>query len=224
MARRGLVWCLLITVGLAIAALAGTILSGNVPLLGLDLKGGVEVVLQPQGRVNSGTISQSVAIIDRRVNGLGVSNASVTQQGNDVVIELPGLKNSQSALKVLGQTAVLYFRPVDCTIPSYTKPSSTSAATAPTGAPSSSDCSSSDASSLVSTSVNQDSPTNSVLLPYYDHTVRYILGPADMKGNVVKNAIVVTSQAGAGYEVQVTFTTKGVVKFDTIASQRYPSY
>lgn len=134
--RRGLVWSLLITIVVAAGALGATIGLGHTPLLGLDLKGGVSVVLQPQGTVNDGTLQEAVSIIDRRVNGLGVSNSSVARQGKDVVINLPGIKDSQGALAELGKTAVLYFRPVDCEIAPYAAPATaTPSTTAPSTTP-----------------------------------------------------------------------------------------
>jgi len=127
--RRGLVWSLLIIVGVAAACLGVTIGLGRAPLLGLDLKGGVSLVLKPTGTANASQLQEAVNIIDRRVNGLGVSNSDVARQGSEVVINLPGIKNSQQALDELGQTAVLYFRPVKCEIPPYAAPK---AATTPT--------------------------------------------------------------------------------------------
>ena len=130
--RRGLVWSLLFIVVVAAGALGATIGLGHTPLLGLDLKGGVSVVLRPEGTVNSATLQEAVSIIDRRVNGLGVSNSDVARQGQDVVINLPGIKNSQQALSELGKTAVLYFRPVDCVIAPYSPaPSATPTTTVP---------------------------------------------------------------------------------------------
>jgi preprotein translocase subunit SecD len=288
--RRGLVWSLVGIVLIAVLSLGATILAGHSPLLGLDLKGGVSVVLRPQGTVNTATLQEAVSIIDRRVNGLGVSNSAVARQGNDIVIDLPGIKNSQQALKVLGETATLYFRPVLCEIPmntpsptststtpkssttvNPTKTSSTKAlgpaaalinltsfeapasgssgsATSPStpasttparsatpGAPTTqaivppnapvtaADCSAANAAQLPSTPVQDDTANATVILPYYDNSVRYILGPADMKGNVVANATVVAQTTG-GFEVQVTFTNKGASEFDDIAAKRYPYY
>ena len=131
MRRRGLIASLLGIILLAVVALSATLLAGRSPLLGLDLEGGVSVVLQPHVKVSAATLQQAVDIIDRRVNGIGVANSTVQRQGNDVVIELPGVKNSQTALRTIGTTAELFFRPVDCTIPPYTKPASTSITTAP---------------------------------------------------------------------------------------------
>ena len=124
--RRGLVWSLVLIIGAAIVSLGVTVAVGATPLLGLDLRGGLSVVLRPQGHVTSGALTQSVSIIDRRVNGLGVSNSSVTRQGNDIVISLPGVKNSAQAFSQLGQTAQAFFRPVLCEIAPYAGGSSSS--------------------------------------------------------------------------------------------------
>jgi preprotein translocase subunit SecD len=285
--RRGLIWCLVAVVGIVVVAFGGTIAAGHSPLLGLDLKGGVSVVLQPQGTANSSELDEAVSIIERRVNGLGVANSNVARQGGDVVINLPGIKDAQGALKVLGETATLYFRPVYCLIPAFaaapattpttapsvnhhraTTPSTAKAlgppatpirltsdvvasdvvaagsspTTVPTPAttivpaqqgtpvpvgsnfvPSANDCSASNAAQLPTTPVARDTKNATVILPYYDNTVRYILGPADMTGSGVSHAAVVLTSAGQ-YQVNLTFTNAGSVQFDKIASQRYPYY
>src|ERR1700719_3866928 len=85
---------------------------GSSPRLGLDLQGGASVVLSPTGTYSSGSLGQAQNIINARVNGLGVAGATVQRQGNNIVVELPGVKNASSALAVIGQTAQLQFRPV----------------------------------------------------------------------------------------------------------------
>jgi preprotein translocase subunit SecD len=132
--RRGLVWSLVGIISLAVIALGATIAAGHTPLLGLDLRGGISVVLKPDTQASGGQLQQAVNIIDRRVNGLGVANSNVTRQGQDIVISLPGIKNAQGALAVLGQTATAYFRPVYCNIPAYAAPATTPRTTQPTTA------------------------------------------------------------------------------------------
>jgi preprotein translocase subunit SecD len=116
----------------AVFGVGATVLAGKSPLLGLDLKGGVSVVEQPQGKVTPSILQEAVQVIDRRVDGIGVSNSNVTRQGNDIVIELPGAKNDTQVLKVVGQTAQLFFRPVDCIIAPYIAPTTTTTATTTT--------------------------------------------------------------------------------------------
>ncbi|HVB65991.1 MAG TPA: protein translocase subunit SecD, partial [Nitrolancea sp.] len=79
---------------------------------GLDLQGGLQVVLQakpPKGQaVTSSTLEGTLTTIKRRVNGLGVSEPLVQTRGsNQIVIELPGVNNPENAVKVLQQTALL---------------------------------------------------------------------------------------------------------------------
>lgn len=80
--------------------------------LGLDLKGGVYAVLQarpaPGQKVDSDVLSGLRDTIERRVNGLGVSEPIIQTQGSDkIVVELPGVQDPAAAVQVLKQTALL---------------------------------------------------------------------------------------------------------------------
>ena len=90
------------------------------PHLGLDLEGGLSVVYQPVRKVDTATLQNVANIMSQRVNALGVSQPNITTQGNDVVVQLPGVKNASEILKTIGTTAELYFRPVLCNAPPYT--------------------------------------------------------------------------------------------------------
>ncbi len=133
MRTRPLIWSLGLIIAVAVLGVSAAIATGTTPLLGLDLKGGVSVVEKPQGHVTAADLQESQQIISNRVNGLGVSNSNVTIQGNNIVIELPGAKNDTEVLKVVGQTAQLFFRPVDCIIAPYVASSSSTTTTAPNG-------------------------------------------------------------------------------------------
>jgi preprotein translocase subunit SecD len=134
--RRSLVISLVGIVVLAIVALGATLVQGNSPKLGLDLEGGASVVLAPKAGsvVKSGTLNQAERIISNRVNGLGVAEPNIYRQGNNIVVELPGVKNQDAALKIVGQTAQLEFREVQGVNPmsgTY-DPNAGAAPTAPT--------------------------------------------------------------------------------------------
>ena len=92
------------------------------PKLGLDLAGGSEVVYKPAHPISSGEMDTTVNIIRNRVDGAGVSGATVDSQGGNVVVQFPGVKNPQALIKLIGTTAQLYFRPVLCGAPAYTPP------------------------------------------------------------------------------------------------------
>ncbi|MBE0529084.1 MAG: protein translocase subunit SecD, partial [Thermoleophilia bacterium] len=82
--------------------------------LGLDLQGGLEVVYTAKtsdGKAPSQKqLDQTVAILDRGVNGLGVTESQIQKQGSDqIAIALPGIKDPEKALSVIGKTAQLEF-------------------------------------------------------------------------------------------------------------------
>ena len=82
-----------------------------IPKLGIDLQGGTRVTLVPQGeRPTSEQLAQARTILENRVNGMGVSGASVVTDGDTLVITVPGDDTSQA--RALGQTSQLLFRPV----------------------------------------------------------------------------------------------------------------
>ncbi|MFL0759305.1 MAG: protein translocase subunit SecD [Prochlorococcus sp.] len=101
---------------LALAIAAGSVCA-NFPLeLGLDLRGGSQLTLevQPAGeitRVKSEQLEAVKAVLDRRVNGLGVAESTLQTLGDDqLVLQLPGEQDPSRAAKVLGETALLEFR------------------------------------------------------------------------------------------------------------------
>ncbi|MDO5511810.1 protein translocase subunit SecD [Corynebacterium sp.] len=81
------------------------------PRLGIDLQGGTRVTLVPQGQEpTQDQLSQARTILENRVNGMGVSGASVVTDGNTLVITVPGEDTSEA--RAVGQTSQLLFRPV----------------------------------------------------------------------------------------------------------------
>jgi preprotein translocase subunit SecD len=109
--RRGIAPLVAIVLA-AVGALAATLASGSSPQLGVDLQGGVSVVLQAEGSPSDGAIDQAIEIIRTRVDALGVAEPDIQSQGDAVVAQLPGVKNQRRALEIIGQTAELRFRPV----------------------------------------------------------------------------------------------------------------
>jgi preprotein translocase subunit SecD len=63
-------------------------------------------------------VDQSVEIIGRRVNAMGLVEPSIQRQGNDrILVQVPGLGNPEDLIKVIGTTAKLTFRLVDTSMP-----------------------------------------------------------------------------------------------------------
>jgi preprotein translocase subunit SecD len=84
--------------------------------LGLDLQGGSRLLLQlyptaevPQ--INTQVQAQTREVIDRRINGLGVTEPSISNVGTDrILVELPNVKNPDEAERVLKEVAVLEYK------------------------------------------------------------------------------------------------------------------
>lgn len=82
--------------------------------LGLDLKGGVQVRLEATENATSEDMAKAVAIIDNRVNALGVTEPEIRREGdNRILIELPGVEDPEEAVNLIGKTALLEFIRVD---------------------------------------------------------------------------------------------------------------
>ncbi|OFW57174.1 MAG: protein-export membrane protein SecD [Actinobacteria bacterium RBG_16_64_13] len=81
--------------------------------LGLDLQGGLAVILQAPEGTSTNDIDRAVTIIQNRVNKLGVAEPEIQTQGQDKIsVQLPGIDNPEEALKIIGKTAVLEFHEV----------------------------------------------------------------------------------------------------------------
>lgn len=82
--------------------------------LGLDLVGGVQALLEadlpPETEVDPESMRTARAIVENRVNGLGVTEAVVQQAGDRrIVVELPGEQDPERAIRTIKQTALLEF-------------------------------------------------------------------------------------------------------------------
>jgi preprotein translocase subunit SecD len=99
---------------LLIAAI--TLLFNKPMRLGLDLQGGSQLTIQVKPTADHPVITQLdleavQKVIENRINGLGVSEASIqSAQGNKVLVQLPGVSDPQQAERVLGGVAQLEFR------------------------------------------------------------------------------------------------------------------
>ncbi len=88
--------------------------------LGLDLKGGMHLILEVEMDKLSADVKEQDAIdrakeiIRNRVDQLGVSEPQITQQGDHwIVVQLPGIDNPKQAIDLIGKTALLEFKLVN---------------------------------------------------------------------------------------------------------------
>jgi preprotein translocase subunit SecD len=106
---------------IAVVALTGGMFASGqtTPRLGIDLAGGTSITLRAvaepgqESAINKTNMNTAVDIMNRRVNGLGVSEAEVQTQGDkNIIVNIPKGTNSKEARQQVGTTAKLYFRPV----------------------------------------------------------------------------------------------------------------
>ncbi|MEU2542666.1 protein translocase subunit SecD [Streptomyces iakyrus] len=172
---------------LALAVLALSLyVAATVPVrLGLDLRGGTQIVLEtrstPTADADSAATDRTLEVLRGRVDALGVAEPTLVRSGDHrIIVELPGVQDPEKAAEVLGRTAQLTFHPV-------------------LGAPQDSD----------DTSRPLPKRPGQRVLPDESGTPLR-LGPASLTGEDVKEAAArFDQQGGAGWHVTVGFEGAG---------------
>src|SRR5665213_1189985 len=236
--RRSLIVSLVLTIAIAFGSLAATLSLGWGPKLGLDLAGGLSVVYKPTTHATTADMQEVVTILTNRVDGLGVSGATVNLQGKNVVVSVPGVNNARAVLAAVGQTAQLLFRPVLCLASVDAKPKPLGSATLPacgaqyaaTAANLNVNVSTGSSTNLApdpaftniaSTTPKNDKKNDYVILPLLGSSgTRYVLGPSQLTGHAVKKAIAQQSPTGA-WVVNYTLTSKGSPAWDIVAQKNF---
>ncbi|NKQ52784.1 protein translocase subunit SecD [Amycolatopsis sp. K13G38] len=209
------------------------------PKLGIDLQGGTRVTLTartPDGSAPSkDSLNQARQIIERRVNGIGVSGTEVILDGNNIVITVPGAQGDQA--KKLGQTAKLGIRKVldaqQATAPPAAPPPGTAAEQSaqaiqqakatrqdPALVTGSGDglapaATAQQALSAFTCSTQDplqgnDDPNLPLLACSQDGAQKYLLGPVFLQGTEIDNAVSSPpAQGKAGWTVDLTFKSGG---------------
>ena len=240
--RRSMIVSLILTIAIAFGSLVATLSLGWGPKLGLDLAGGLSVVYTPATHASNADMQEVVTILGNRVNGLGVSGATVNLQGKNVVVSVPGATDARHVLAIVGETAQLLFRPVLCQVAEPTKKAKTYSGSVPACAstylwseanlavtPNNSPAGFSSNSMAVdpnysvvkTTKPTNDIPTNNVILPLLGSSgVRYLLGPSELTGQAIGKAVAQQSQVGA-WVVNYTLTKTGSPEWDTVAQKNF---
>ena len=117
-ADRRNVWLLILTTLLIVVSVVLFTPPNEKINQGLDIQGGLSVVLTAKSTdgqpVTPEDMEKSRAIIESRVNALGASEATVQEQGNDqILVQIPGLADTEEALATIGRTGSLEFARLD---------------------------------------------------------------------------------------------------------------
>jgi preprotein translocase subunit SecD len=215
-----------------VAGAASAVISDATKInLGLDLRGGTSVTLQPRisegttGRVTSESIDEAVSIIRQRVNSLGVAESEVAAQGTgnnrQIVISVPG-ETGRRIVELVGNTAELRFRQV--LAESASGATTGAGAATPVAGVSAElnakyanlDCSKPEARQ----GQGGDLPEETIVTCARSSATKYILGPAEVIGREVSKASAgLDTQAGNAWTVLLTFNGEGTKKFGAITSR-----
>jgi len=218
---------LAILTGAFVLLIAAVFIQGATAVrLGLDLRGGTSVTLQPRlgagesGKVTSEAIDQAVSIIRQRVNSLGVAESEVTSQGSgtnrQIVISVPG-DSGRRVVELVGQTAELRFRQVLAEGAGTATAAGTTAATPPAGV--SAELNSKYAALDCSLAANRqgtgsDIATETIIACSRDGASKYILAGAEVLGRQVSKATAaVDTTTGGNWFVSLTFNGEGTKAF-----------
>ena len=199
--------------------------------LGLDLRGGTSVTLQPriapgdEGKITSDSIDQAVSIIRQRVNSLGVAESEVSAQGSgtnrQIVISVPG-DTGRRVVELVGQTAELRFRQVLASGSGI--PTTADAAATPAFGVSAEinaqfaalDCTKPE--NLQGTGT--DLPTDVIVVCDRAGGTKYILAPAEVLGRQISKASAgLDTQAGSAWYVSLTFNNEGTSAFGALTAR-----
>lgn len=111
--RSDIIWSVVII--LIVAGAVWIVTSSRFPVrLGLDLQGGLQVLLEADvpadQEVTPDAMDTARQIVDRRVNAIGVTEPLVQVEGNRrILVELPGIEDTQEAISLIQETALLEF-------------------------------------------------------------------------------------------------------------------
>jgi preprotein translocase subunit SecD len=110
--KRRLWFSLIATVVAVIAALAGNIATNNEPILGLDLQGGLSVILAPEEGATGDDLLVVRDLVRSSLERSGVAEPDVRVQGSNIVVDLPGVKDKEEALRSVSVSGIVELRAV----------------------------------------------------------------------------------------------------------------
>jgi preprotein translocase subunit SecD len=119
MIRRRLWISLVGIVIVSIALLAVNLISDNKPVLGLDLQGGISVVLSAEESATAEDLDGIRDLIRDELEGRGIAEPDVRVEGENVIVDLPGVRDQRDALEAVDVTGIVQLRPLmsPCTPP-----------------------------------------------------------------------------------------------------------
>ena len=112
MSSRRLWIGLLAFVAIVATLLIANVATGNRPILGLDLQGGVSVILQSTDEASADDLLVVQDLIRDELETLGIAEPDVRVEGTNIVVDLPGVKDQAQALDAVDVAGIVTLRPV----------------------------------------------------------------------------------------------------------------
>ncbi len=112
MTSRRLRWGLILFVVVVAGLLGLNLGTGNQPILGLDLQGGVSVILQSTDEASADDLLVVQELIRDELETLGIAEPDVRVEGTNIVVDLPGVKDQAQALEAVDVAGIVSLRPV----------------------------------------------------------------------------------------------------------------
>ena len=227
--RRYAFWIAFVVL-LAAASVVGITVLNMRPKLGLDLKGGLSVVLAAEGRADPDVLDKTVEIIRERVDSLGAQEPDISRAGDEnIIVQLPDIRDPDRALEIIGKTAQLRFREVLDQVPvAPLRDEAEQAARAERLQEGTDDFERfviEHIQEQTGVTLSTDDPVDQeVVFPSADGTTWYRLGPAEVQGGQVGDAFATFAQVGGGgWIVQLQLTGEGAQAFGRVTSRLSPT-
>lgn len=182
----------------AFGGLGAVIATDTSPRLGLDLEGGLSVILTAEGeRVDAEVLEKTVEIIRERIDALGVAEPEVTVAGEEnILVQLPGVEDDREALELIGTTAQLTFRQVKEQVIAEGNRKNRK------GIPE------------ITEDTGQEVNDEEVVYPAADDpSLLYVLEPAELTGEVISRAEAVTDPTSGAWSVSIEMDDEGSDKW-----------
>ena len=222
MKTRKHVISVVVVVLLTAASLAGLFIFKTTPKLGLDLQGGLSVVLTARGEnVDEGVLDETVDIIRNRVDSLGAQEPDISRSGTEnIIVQLPGIKDPERALELIGRTAQLRFREVAGNVGLSEVKAEARKEKLEEGTDEFDEFVAKQLKKQGYELSDDDPVDEEVTFPAADEDIWYKLGPAEVVGKDIDTALAVfDSQGGTGWQVELTMTSDGTKKWADLTTR-----
>ena len=220
---RRYVLSLVFVVLLSVLSVVGLVVFNARPKLGLDLQGGLSVVLTARGKTSADVLDRTVEIIRNRVDSLGAQEPDISRSGTEnIIVQLPGINDPERALEIIGKTAQLRFREAKGTRPLAPVEEEAEKAGHERGSRA--------FDRFVQRklaeddwAITEDDPADGdVVFTSTDERLLYRLGPAEVAGGDVASADPQFDQTAQGWLVLLELTSDGRRKFGDVTTRLAP--